>query len=421
MSYRGDVVVVGAGQAGLAVSHELRDAGVDHVVLERGRVGQIWRGRWESFCLVTPNWFVQLPGHPYDGDDPDGFMARDEIAAYLERYVARFEAPVEEGIEVTSLGPGPDRGFLLETSAGEILARTVVLSTGAYQRPYRPAGAATLPAGLLQIDVEDYRNPAELPAGPALVVGSGQSGCQITEELHLAGREVFLACGRAPWFPRRLGDRDLAWWAHETGFLDAPLSSLPSPAARLAANVQATGASGGHDLHYRTLRKMGVTLLGRFLGADGRRARFAPDLGESVAWGDERNGQLMDLVRKLVAERGLPRPEIPEPEPFDGDAPKELNLSGFGAVVFTGGFRPDYESWVRFPGAFDELGFPIHEEGASTVAPGLYFVGVHFLRKRRSSLLNGVGEDAAIVARQIAAEQIGEAHRACYERGGRDA
>jgi putative flavoprotein involved in K+ transport len=153
------------------------------------------------------------------------------------------------------------------------------------------------------------------------------------------------------------------WWALETGFLDAPLSSLPSPAARLAANVQATGARGGHDLHYRTLRKMGVTMLGHFLGAEGRHARFAPDLGESVAWGDERNRQLMDLVRKLVAERGLPPPEIPEPEPFHGEAPEEVNLSGFGAVVFAAGFRPDYESWVRFPGAFDELGFPVHEEG----------------------------------------------------------
>jgi putative flavoprotein involved in K+ transport len=282
----------------------------------------------------------------------------------------------------------------------------VVLSTGAYQRPHRPAGAATLPEDLNQIDVEDYRNPAELPSGPVLVVGSGQSGCQIAEELHRAGREVFLACGRASWFPRRLGDRDLAWWALETGFLDAPLSSLPSPAARLAANVQASGVGGGHDLDYRTLQKMGVTLLGHFLGAKGRHARFAPDLGESVAWGDERNAQLMDLVRKLVAERGLPPPEIPEPEPLKTDAPEELNLTGFAAVVFAGGFRPDYESWVRIQGAFDELGFPVNEEGASTIAAGLYFVGVHFLRKRKSALLNGVGEDAAIVARQIAARRV---------------
>ena len=400
-----EVVVVGAGQAGLAVSHELTQAGVPHVVLERGKVGQTWRGRWDSFCLVTPNWFLQLPGHSYDGADPDGFMPRDEVVPYLERYAAGFEAPVREGVEVTALRSGPDGGFLLESSAGELAAEAVVISTGAYQRPHRPPGAGSLPDGLLQIDLEDYRNPADLPAGPVLVVGSGQSGCQIAEELHLAGREVFLACGRAPWFPRRLGDRDLGWWVLETGFLDAPLSSLPSPAARLGANVQATGAGGGHDLHYRTLRKLGVTLLGHFLGTDGRHARFAADLGESVAWGDERHTQLMDLVRKLVAERGLPLPEIPEPEPFNADAPEELNLSGFGAVVFTGGFRPDYESWVRFPGAFDELGFPVHEEGASTVVPGLYFVGVHFLRKRKSALLNGVGEDAAIVARQIAAGQ----------------
>jgi putative flavoprotein involved in K+ transport len=407
MTDRLEVVVVGAGQAGLAVSCELTHAGVAHVVLERARVGQSWRGRWDSFCLVTPNWFVQLPGHPYDGGDPDGFMPRDEIVAYLERYAAGFEAPVREGIEVTSLGAERrDGGFLLETSTGEIVARTVVLSTGAYQRPHRPAGAATLPEDLLQIDVEDYRNSAELPAGPVLVVGSGQSGCQIAEELYLAGREVFLACGRASWFPRRLGNRDLSWWALETGFLDVSVSSLPNPAARLAANVQASGAGGGRDLHYRTLSKMGVTLLGHFLGADGRRARFAPDLGESVAWGDERNAQLLDLARKLVAERGLPLSEFPEPEPFNGEAPEEVNLSGFGAVVFAGGFRPDYGAWVRFPGAFDELGFPVHEEGASTVVSGLYFVGVHFLRKRKSSLLNGVGEDAAIVARQIAARQV---------------
>ena len=402
MTDRIEVVVVGAGQAGLAVSRELTNQGIEHVVLERDRVGESWRGRWDSFCLVTPNWFVQLPGHHYDGSDPDGFMLRDEIVAYLERYAAGFDAPVREGIEVTSLGPGRDGDFLLETSAGEIAARTMILSTGAYQRPHRP-GAPTLPPDLLQIDVEDYRNPAELPPGPVLVVGSGQSGCQIAEELYLAGRDVALACGRASWFPRTLGDRDLSWWALETGFLDVTVESLPDPTARLFANVQASGAGGGHDLHYRTLRKLGVTLLGRFLGADGRRARFAPDLGESVAWGDERNAQLMDLVRKLVAERGLPRPEISEPEPFPGEAPEELNLSGFGAVIFASGFRPDYESWVRFPSAFDELGFPVHEEGASTVVPGLYFVGVHFLRKRKSSLLNGVGEDAAIVARQIAA------------------
>jgi putative flavoprotein involved in K+ transport len=175
-------VVVGGGQAGLSVSRELTEAGVEHVVLERDRVGQTWRGRWDSFCLVTPNWSVQLPGRPYDGDDPDGFMLRDEVVRYLERYADGVGAPVREGIEVSSVRPRPDGEFALETSAGEIVVRTVVLATGAYQRPHRPAGAATLPPDLLQIDVEDYRNPGKLPRGRVLVVGSGQSGGQVAEE-----------------------------------------------------------------------------------------------------------------------------------------------------------------------------------------------------------------------------------------------
>lgn len=404
MSDRQDVVVVGAGQAGLAVSRELTERGIVHVVLEKGRVAQTWRGRWDTFCLVTPNWSVQLPGRAYDGAEPDGFDARDEVVALLERYAAACGAPVWEGVEAVSLQVRSG-GFVLGTAAGSLEATTVVLATGAYQRPHRPSGADTLPAELLQIDVEDYRHPAGLPPGPVLVVGSGQSGCQIAEELHQAGRTVFLACGRAPWAPRRIGDHDLVWWLKETGFLDAPTSTLPNPSARLAANVLTTGRNGGHDLHLRTLQGMGVSLLGHFLGTEGRYARFAPDLAQSVAWGDERNAQLMDLFTKLVAERGLARPDIPEPEPFEAEPRERLNLSGFGAVVFAGGFRPDYESWVHCPGAFDQLGFPIHDEGASTVAPGLYFVGVHFLRKRKSSLLIGVGEDAAIVASKIADAQ----------------
>ena len=397
-----DVAIIGAGQAGLATSHELTALGVEHAVLDRGRIAQTWRDRWESFCLVTPNWSTRLPGHPYDGDDPDGFMLRDEVVAYLERYAGAIEAPVHEGVDVTAVRPGADGGLALETSEGAIEAPTVVLATGAYQRPHRPATAATLPADLLQIDVEDYRSPGALPAGPVLVVGSGQSGCQIAEELHRAGRDVHLACGRAPWGPRRIGDHDLVWWAHQTGFLDQSVSALPDPSARRAANVLATGKGGGHDLHLRTLRAMGVTLLGHFLGAEGRRARFAPDLGESVAWGDERHVQLMGLVRKLVAERGMAPLDIPPPAPFDADAPEELDLAGFGAVVLAAGFRPDHASWVDCAGTFDELGYPIHEDGASVTTDGLHFIGVHFLRKRKSSIFLGIGEDAAVVAGRVA-------------------
>jgi putative flavoprotein involved in K+ transport len=234
------------------------------------------------------------------------------------------------------------------------------------------------------------------------VVGSGQSGCQIAEELRRAGRDVYLACGRAPWGPRRIGDHDLVWWAQETGFLDAHVSTLPDPRARLVANVLATGQGGGHDLHLRTLQTMGVTLLGHFVGAESRRARFAPDLAETVAWGDERHVQLMGLVRKLVADRGMAPVDIPPPEPFDAHAPEELDLTAFGAVVLAAGFRPDHASWVHCAGAFDELGYPIHEDGASTAADGLHFIGVHFLRKRKSSIFLGIGEDAAVVARRVA-------------------
>src|SRR3954468_24183101 len=402
MSNGPETVVVGGGQAGLAVSHELTRAGVPHVVLERGRVGQTWRDRWDSFCLVTPNWSVQLPGHPYDGDDPDGFMPRDHIVAYLERYAASFDPPLREGVDVTALRQGDGDRLLLETSDGTIEARNVVLSTGAYQRPNRPPAAASLPPGLLQIDVEAYRNPDDLPAGAVLVVGSGQSGCQIAEELHLAGREVFLACGRAGWTPRRLNGNDFAWWLQESGSLEDRVEDLPEPGARLWGNIQASGHDGGHDLHYRTLDAMGVRLLGHFLGADDRDALFAPDLHATIAWGDERHGKIVGDFRKHAVAAGLPWTDLDTPEPVDAEPPERLPLSELGAVVFAGGFRPDYESWVDCPGAFDELGFPLHREGASTAVPGLYFAGVHFLRKRKSSLLIGVGEDARIVAGQIA-------------------
>jgi putative flavoprotein involved in K+ transport len=395
------VVVVGAGPAGLATSCELTNAGVEHVVLERGRIGQTWRNRWDSFCLVTPNWTVQLPDGHYDGPDPHGFMPRDEMVSYLERYATGVEAPVRENAEVTSI-EALDDGFLLRMPDGDLRAGSVVLATGAFQRPHRPPAVDTLPVGLFQVDVDEYRNEQALPPGRVLVVGSGQSGCQIGEELHEAGRDVVVACGRAPWLPRRIGGHDFTWWALETGFLDATVESLPAPEARLFANLLASGQGGGRDLHLRTLQDRGVILVGHLIGATERRVRFAPDLAESVAWGDERYAQFMSLVRALVDERGLDAPDIADPEPFAADAPEELDVSDFGAVVVAGGFRPDYGSWLPWPEAFDQLGYPVHEDGESTVVPGLFFVGVHFLRKRKSSTLVGVGEDAALLAARIA-------------------
>jgi putative flavoprotein involved in K+ transport len=395
------VIVVGAGPAGLAASFELQQAGVDHIVLERGRVGQSWRDRWDSFCLVTPNWYVQLPGGKYADGDPDAFMPREEIVAYLERYAGSFAAPILDRINVTGLHADRGGGFIVDTSEGEMRTETIVLATGAFQKPHRPP-TAELPADVLAIDAAGYTNPGALPTGAVLVVGSGQTGCQIADELHRTGRDVIIACGKAGWAPRRVDGRDIVSWLVETPFLEHTVDDLPSPLSRLAANFQVSGRDRGHDLHYRTLLADGVTLTGRLLGSSGSSIRFANDLQESVAWGDARYGDICNLLKQAALNCGTRPPELPEPQPLKADPPDEINVRGLGAVIFTSGYRPAYRSWVQFPEAFDDVGFPIQRDGASTVAPGLYFMGTHFLRKRKSSTLFGMGEDAEVVARTIA-------------------
>ena len=402
MAERVEVVVVGAGQAGLSVSHELTQAGVEHVVLERGRIGQTWRDRWDSFCLVTPNWTVKLPGGVYDGPEPDGFMPRDEIVRHLERYARSFGAPVRERVAVTALAVSGDDDFVLATNHGEIRADTVVLSTGAYQKAHRPPATASLPSRMQIIDAEGYRNPSTLAAGKVLVVGSGQTGCQIADELRRAGRDVFLSCGRAPWIPRRIDGRDFVSWLIDTPYFEAAAGEPPSDAVRLRANPQTTGHGGGRDLNFRTLQATGVTLLGHLTSADEKQARFANDLAESVAFGDARYAETCEVIAKGCADRGAPAPRFPEVPPFKADPPEAIDLAGFGAAVITSGFRPDYRSWTAFSTAFDDVGFPLQRDGASTVVPGLFFCGVHYMRKRKSTLFMGVGEDAAIVAGAIA-------------------
>jgi putative flavoprotein involved in K+ transport len=397
------VIVVGAGPAGLALSYELRQASIDHVVLERGRVGQSWRDRWDTFCLVTPNWYLQLPGGAYAGNDPDGFMSRDEVVAHLERYAGGFGAPILDQVEVTELRAEPSGTLVLDTSEGQMRSRAVVLATGAFQRPHRPPDV-DLPAHVLVIDAADYTTPGALPTGSVLVVGSGQTGCQIADELHRSGRDVTLACGKAGWAPRRVEERDIVSWLIETPFLEASVDDLPSPVARLAANFQTSGRDGGRDLNYRTLLADGVRLAGRLLGADDTSVRFAPDLHESVAWGDARYADLCNLLKQAASASGRPPPTLPEPTPFGADPVGEIRARNLGAVVFTTGYRPRYREWVQLPDAFDDLGFPIQRDGASAAVPGLYFMGTHFLRKRKSSTLFGMGEDAAIVSAKIAAQ-----------------
>jgi len=247
------------------------------------------------------------------------------------------------------------------------------------------------------LGAEGYRNPRDVPDGPVLVVGSGQTGIQLAEELHLDGREVTLACGRAPWIPRRIAGLDTVTWVNRTSFLDQRRSDLPS-AARLVSNFQATGRDGGHDLHYRVLQQMGIQLAGRITGVTDRRVEFADDLADSVAFGDARYDDLRKLMR---AELGADAPDLPDPEPFVAQPLPSVDLADLAAVLFTTGFRPDYASWVDFP-VYDDLGFPVVDEALRTGVPGLFFCGVHLLRTRRSALLFGVGQDAAIVAESLA-------------------
>lgn len=397
-----NVAIIGAGQAGLSLSHELTHAGVEHVVLERGSVGESWRRRWDSFRLVVPNWSVHLPGAPYDGDDPDGFMPKDEIVDFLGRYAASFSAPLRKGVEVTAIEPLEDGTFMLRTSTGDVRAREVVLASGGYQRAHRPAAAQQVPMdSLLTIDAEGYANPGALPEGDLLIVGSGQTGCQLAEECFEAGRNVYLACGRAPWVPRRIEGRDAVSWVLDTDFYEARLADLPSPTVRLLSNPQFTGHGGGHDLNYRTLQALGVELVGRFAGVEDGRLHFAQDLHASVAFGDARYAELRSLIAATCAARSVPAPAMPDPLAFEADPPTSLDLARVGAVIFTTGFRPDYTSWVGAPNAFDEAGFPIQVDGSSTIVSGLHFMGVHFQRKRKSATLFGVAEDAVVLAERM--------------------
>jgi putative flavoprotein involved in K+ transport len=394
-----EVAIIGAGQAGLATSYFLKQANVEHTVLEAGRVAETWRSRrWDSFCLVTPNWTVRLPGGAYEGSDPDGFMDRAELVDHFERWVESFDAPVTERCPVTALEP--DGGeFVLRVPDGTLRARSVVVATGGYQRAHRPPASELIPPRVHQLVAEEYTNEKALPEGAVLIVGGGQTGCQIAEELHDAGRKVFVSCGRAPWGPRRMGGHDLVWWIVESGFWNRTPAQLTSPAARLLSNPLTSGHGGGHDLHYRTLHAMGVELLGRYTGAGDGKVHFSGDIAQSMEFGDNLTRMFMKWVEALCEKRGLEVPwEVPGPPELGSRTELDIDGEGIKTVIWTTGFRPDY-GWVKVP-VFDEMGFPIQTDGRSEV-PGLYFMGVHFQRKGQSAVLYGVGEDAEIVASHI--------------------
>jgi putative flavoprotein involved in K+ transport len=403
-----DTLIVGGAQAGLATSYWLTQRGVPHRVLERAaQVGPAWRTqRWDSFTLVTPNWTMDLPDAPYAGDAPDGFMPAAGVVAYLEDYVSRFGLPLECGVTVTAVRPRPEGGFVVETSAGAISARRVVMATGLFQRPRRPAYAAALPAGLAQLPATEYRNPQSLPSGTVLVVGSGQSGAQIAEELYQAGRTVYLSVGTAGRAPRRYRGQDAFHWLRRLGYFETTVEKLPKPQARFAANPHVSGKGGGHTLNLHQFARDGVRLLGRLADARDGRLYFAPDLHDNLAKADKFEAELVKGIDKLIAETGLDAPPETLPALRDGfDVPVVTELdaraAGVGSVIWASGFSWDF-GLVQAP-LFDEFGYPIQKRGV-TALPGLYFVGLPWLHKAKSGLLIGVGEDAAYIAAHIAGE-----------------
>lgn len=400
-----DTVVIGGGQAGLVMSHYLQEAGREHVVLEKERMVKSWREeRWDSFTLVTPNWQLKLPGMAYEGDDPDGFLRREEVVDYLERFIERVDPPVREGVEATAVELAPDADALIvRTSDGDYQAENVVVAAGTFQRANIPDFSSQLNSEVEQMHSSEYRNPEQLAPGAVLVVGSGQSGCQIAEELLEDGRKVYLATGRAQRLPRRYRGKDSMRWLVRTGFVDRTVDKLPSPEARFAPNPHVSGKDGGRTINLHRFCREGMRLLGHVRDGRGTKLAFAPDLKENLAAADEFAKEFKEGVDEFIEKQGLQAPEEDEAELRDGyEAPviTELDLeeAGIKTIIWATGYEFDF-SWIDFP-IFDEYGYPVQERGV-TPQPGLYFLGLHWMHTIKSGLFLGIDEEAAYVAERM--------------------
>jgi putative flavoprotein involved in K+ transport len=406
-----DTLVIGGSQAGLAVSYHLTREGRPHLVLERHRVGASWIGqRWDSFTLVTPNWMNQLPGFSYRGDDPDGFLGRDEVVTYLEDYAAFFGAPIRFGIEARRLRRQGD-GHRVETSDGIYDARNVVVATGSFRDPKIPGFAGHI-SDVHQLHSSAYRDPDALPAGAVLVVGSAQSGCQIAEELREAGRHVYLSVSGAGRLPRRYRGKDMLEWQVLMGRMERSFEDPADPVERHQPNPHLSGKAGGHAINLHDLARTGITLLGRVVGVQGRGLALAPDLLENVAKADRVAAERKRAVDDHIARTGLEvapadSANTDDGGPCDGpplEQPAALDLTerGVSTIVWATGYRCDF-SWIDLP-ALDSFGYPIQHRGVSSY-PGLYFCGLHWMHCNKSGLIYGVGDDARHVTRHLAAHR----------------
>ena len=398
------VLVVGGGQAGLSMSYCLRERGVEHVVVEAHQVGHEWRERrWDTFCLVTPNWQCRLPGFPYKGHDPHGFMVRSEIVRYLEDYVVHFGPPLVSGVTVTRLRHGLDGVFAVSSTAGEFTADQVVVATGPYHRPSVPRLAERLSDDIQQLHSSQYRNPGQLPAGAVLVVGTGQSGCQIAEDLHLAGRSVHLAVGSAPRVARFYRGRDCVAWLDEMGHYRKGIDAFDdADAVRIRVNHYVTGRDGGRDIDLRAFARDGMRLHGRLTGIDSGTARFADDLKANLDHADAVAEGIKDAIDAHIAAHGIDAPAepryVPVWEPVDPQATLDLAAAGITSVIWCTGFTRDHR-WIEIP-AFDGRGYPMHWRGVTNCS-GLYFLGLPWQYSWGSGRFEAVGRDAAFLAAHI--------------------
>jgi len=400
-----EIVVVGGGQAGLATSYWLTQAGHEHIVLERAaEPANVWRNqRWDSFTMVTPNWATRMPGAEYDGSDPDGYMLRDDIVAHFTAYADRFQLPVQYGTAVAAVEPMGDRRFRVQTPAGDIAARHVVIATGFFQHPRVPAYAARLSPDITQMHSDAYRNPESLPEGAVLVVGSAMSGCQIAEELYLRGRKVLLSTGGTGRAPRRYRGKDVIAWLDQLGFFHLTQEQMPPGSTKFDAIPHLSGSNGGHTLNLHQFARDGVTLLGRLRDTSDHRVSLAPNLHENLARADGFEGMMVGMIDGYIKEHGLDIPPEDLPDLRDGfDQPivEELDLkrAGIGTVIWATGYSIDY-SLVKLP-VCDGDGFPIQNHGVTSY-PGLYFVGMPWMPSESSGFLIGVGSAAEHIAASI--------------------
>jgi putative flavoprotein involved in K+ transport len=399
------VAIVGGGQAGLSVSYYLKERGIAHLVFETRTAMHVWKEkRWDSFCLVTPNWQCDLPGHPYTGSDPDGFMKRGEIIDYLAGFQNKVDAPLREGVAVLRVARRSDGAFDVVTSAGNFVAAQVVAASGGYTVPVIPRMAERIPPRIVQLHSEQYRNPEALPDGAILVAGSGQSGAQIAEDLHLAGRKVHLAVGDAPRCARFYRGKDVVTWLAEMGYYEMPVEQHPlREGVRDNTNHYVTGRDGGRDIDLRRFALEGMQLYGLLDGLEGGTIRFRPTLKASLDAADRVYNGINAAIDKYIAERRIaaPPPSVYMPlwEPAAEPAALDLDAAGVSAIIWCIGYQPDFR-WLD-AAVFNGAGHPIHRRGV-TGEKGVFFVGLPWLHTWGSGRFSGIARDARYIAERIA-------------------